>query len=213
MSSTTARRIHFGCHECAPLSWENYDSSPTLRLQKLPILGRFFFRPGAPHFPRHVRVGNIAKGLQVKENEAELVYCSHVLEHLSLTELRQSLRNVYRYLKPGGIFRFVLPDLEELAAQYLQGDDPSACSRFMEETMLGREVRPRGIGSFLRDWLGGARHLWMWDYKGLKAELEKAGFVGIRRVSYGDSGIAAFDDVEALSRWDGCLGMQCRRAS
>lgn len=38
------------------------------------------------------------------------VLAEHVLEHLSLQEFDAALRNIYKYLKPGGIFRLAVPD-------------------------------------------------------------------------------------------------------
>ena len=33
--------VQYGCGLSDPEGWKNFDSSPTLRLQKLPLIGRF----------------------------------------------------------------------------------------------------------------------------------------------------------------------------
>ena len=201
----------FGCGLSAPTQWLNFDSSPLLRLQKLPVVGALV--PAGPfgRFPHNVRYGDIVRGLPLAKNSVEYLYCSHVLEHLSLSEFRQAIRNCYRCLKPGGIFRLVVPDLEFMARQYVNSSDPEAALAFMRETYLGREERPRHLLAFLRSWLGGSQHLWLWDYKALSNELGQVGFVNIRRAILADSGIPSFTQVEDPQRWENALGIQCQK--
>jgi hypothetical protein len=104
-------------------------------------------------------------------------------------------------LAPGSVFRLVVPDLRERARRYVAAPEPDAAADFMRATMLGRETRGRGVRGALRDWLGHSAHLWMWDEASLAAELAAAGFVGIRRCEFGDSGIAMFEAVEEASRF------------
>jgi len=50
----------------------------------------------------------------------DAVYSSHVLEHLTPTAGRELLAEQFRVLKPGGVCRVVVPDLEGICRQYLQ---------------------------------------------------------------------------------------------
>lgn len=202
--------IQFGCGLCAPENWVNYDSSPTLRLQRVPLLGALV--PSGPYgrFPANVLYGDIVVGLPLNDGAAGLLYCSHVLEHLSLEDLRRALRNCRKVLRPGGVFRLVLPDIELLIDQYKVDAAADAAIRFMENTLLGKKTRPRGVGSLAREWFGSSQHLWMWDYKSLAAELEKAGFQSVRRATWNDSSVAAFAMVESPERWHDALGIECR---
>lgn len=202
-------KIQYGCGLSAPEGWTNYDSSLTLKLQKIPVFGRAV--PAGPfgRFPSNVVVGDIVKGLPEKEESVDLVYCSHVLEHLTLGEFREALRNTYKILKPAGTFRFVLPDLEAKAKAYLQSDSPKAIHAFMNDTYLGKESRSTSLKGKLRDLFRNDQHLWMWDYKSMKEELVDAGFTEIRRAYFGDSGIQDFKEVEEKSRWENELGIEC----
>src|SRR5690606_19390075 len=94
---------------------------------------------------------------------------------------------------------------------YLNSPAESACSDFLRETMLGRNSRARGLRGLLIAMLGNNEHLWMWDFKGLAQELAAADFQNIRRASYGDSGDPMFSAVERPDRWEGCLGIECRK--
>jgi SAM-dependent methyltransferase len=203
--------VQFGCGLCAPSQWQNFDASPTLRLQKLPAIGSLIPSGEFGRFPANVEYGNIVKGLPLTDDSVKLLYCSHVLEHLTLEELRLALHNCYRHLQPGGIFRFVLPDLEFMSHQYVNSADPDAALEFMRVTWMGIENRKRDLRGFLKEWLGGSQHLWMWDYKSLSRELSAVGFQDIRRAQFGDSGIAEFSELEDPQRWQNELGIQCHK--
>ena len=163
-----------------------------------------------PVFPGAVRYGDILKGLPVPMGAADLVYCSHVLEHLALQDLRQALRNTRVCMRSGGIFRMVLPDLRALAEAYVGDPSGESAPRFMRDTYLGHETRRRGLSGLLRAGLGNSWHLWMWDFPSLSGELVTAGFTDLRRATYGDSADPAFAAVEELHRWEGQLGIECR---
>ena len=202
--------VQYGCGWSAPDGWRNFDASPTLRFERIPLMGRLYTR-NRHRFPANVEYGDIVKGLPVPERSLEGVYCSHVLEHLSLADFRTALKNTGTLLKPGGLFRLVVPDLEHLVKRYL--DDPSdgAAHALMKDSGLGWERRDRDLGSFLVSWLGNSRHLWMWDFKAVGSELRHAGFDGIRRARFGDCRDPAFREVEDEDRWESCLGVECRR--
>ena len=204
--------INFGCGLSVSADWTNFDASPTLRVQRVPVLGSIAQVSMKPRFPDLANYGDIVKGLPVSSAVADLAYCSHVLEHLALHDLRSALVEVLRVLKPGGVFRGVLPDLYVEIQKYLHDEDTNACSEFMRSTSLGAEKRPKGLLGHMRAIIGNSTHLWMWDFKGLAAELVKAGFVDVRRAEFGDSQFPAFKSVELADRWSGCLGFQCRKS-
>ena len=157
---------------------------------------------GRPRFPNTVEYGDIVAGLPVEENQCRAIYCSHVLEHLSLEDCKRALRNTYSYLEPGGIFRFVMPDLRGLAEAYLAHDSSDAAHMFMERAWLGKKTRPQSLAKKLISSTGNADHLWMWDYASMSTELESAGFTNIRRAQFGDSEEPRFADVESRDRWE-----------
>jgi len=69
---------------------------------------------------KHVRQHDLTTGLPYPDFSFDVVYSSHVIEHLTLPQLRDFLAECHRVLKPGGILRLVFPDLEEIARNYLQ---------------------------------------------------------------------------------------------
>ena len=124
--------------------WLNFDSSLTLRMERLPIIGPALGRMvgNSQRFPGQVKYGDICIGLPVSANSARGVYASHVLEHLSYTNLETALQNTFKMLEPGGTFRLIVPDLQERARLYIEevsNRSPEASANFMRNCHLGLE--------------------------------------------------------------------------
>lgn len=196
--------VQYGCGLSAPAEWENFDISPTLRIQKIPILGSLIRNKLNTVFPKNVRYGDIIKGLPLQHNSCDGIFCSHTLEHLSFNDCKTAIKNTYDLLKPGGIFRCVVPDLESSARTYVEkldkGDIDSG-NQFIRETLLGIEKRPKGFKNFLISYFGNSHHLWMWDKLTLENELKLAGFSSVRLCSYNDSKDVKFAFVEDDGRF------------
>ncbi len=63
---------------------------------------------------------NLLNGIPFDSNYFDGVYHSHVLGHFSKEQGVYFLSECYRVLKTGGVIRVVVPDLEQLAKEYLQ---------------------------------------------------------------------------------------------
>lgn len=204
--------VQYGCGFSAPKEWLNFDASPTLRFQKIPLIGGAFRSLSAVKFPRNVMYGDVVKGLPIANGTCDALYSSHIIEHLSLADCRTALRNSFRYLKEGGVMRVVLPDLEQMARAYIQSldaGDSSASIRFVRNTILGKQERHGGWKGFKTDFLGNSNHLWMWDHHSLSQELENVGFKSIRRCEYGDNTSLPFHLVENEDRFKGAIALEC----
>ena len=203
--------LQYGCGLSNPLDWENYDSSPTLRIQRTLLIGKILQPYLNVVFPKNIKYGDIVKGLNVSKNTYDGIYCSHVLEHLSYYDLKTSLKNTYEYLKPGGIFRIVLPDLEILCREYLNEvnkKNSKGSLKFMNNSLLGVTERKRGLKQILTNMIGNSKHLWMWDYYSLSDELREVGFSDIRRCEFNDSSDEMFLKVEEKDRFVNCLSIE-----
>lgn len=66
----------------------------------------------------HVIEMDIRKGLAFEDNSFDVVYSSHVLEHMSKDKAEELVEEMVRVLKPGGILRLVVPDLEAIISNY-----------------------------------------------------------------------------------------------
>jgi predicted SAM-dependent methyltransferase len=71
-------------------------------------------------FSEDVIAHNLLTGIPHNNNSFDLVYHSHVLEHFPKTEAPKFIAECYRVLKPGGVIRIAIPDLEQIATNYLK---------------------------------------------------------------------------------------------
>lgn len=63
---------------------------------------------------------NLLKGIPFEDNSFDLVYHSHVLEHFSKVDGERFISECFRVVKPGGVIRIAVPNLEKIAENYLQ---------------------------------------------------------------------------------------------
>ena len=204
--------MQYGCGWSAPEEWTNFDSSLTLRWERLPLLGLFTKNP--QRFPANVQVGDIVNGLPIPDGACQGVYASHVLEHLALEDFHKALQNTYRILRPGGTFRLIVPDLERSAREYiarLDRAEPSPNLFFLRDTILGCERKESGFWGFLKRFSNTSAHLWMWDEISLRQALADHGFCNIRICKFGDSGDEMFSHVENACRFHNALAMEAKR--
>lgn len=208
------RFVQYGCGLSCPDDWINFDASPTLLVQKIPIIGKYI-RKAQISFPPGVRYGDIRKGLKIPDKSCDGVYASHILEHLALDDLDKAIKETIRILKPNGIFRLIVPDLFYYAKRYVESHelgDAESCSVFMQDTYLGKVSRPRGIFGLIKSSLSNSSHMWMWDEAGMTAVLKRHGFTHIRRAQFGDCSDSAFNLVEDVSRFQNACALECRQS-
>ena len=208
----------FGCGMSGVPTWMNFDNSRSLWLERFPVFGCLYvgkksFDGGRvrKRYPPHVLFGDIVAGLPVPPASFDGVYSSHVLEHLSLEGCRTALRNVLKILKPGGVFRLVVPDLKLEVQKYLNNSTNSAAVDFIRATRMGREDEVGRLRLAIQGFFGSHRHLWLWDYESMRYELEVAGFDSIRRASFNDSQDPRFIEVEDPKRFQSALAIECKR--
>ena len=90
--------IHLGCGEVNAPGFINVDTIPF----------------------SHVHYVQQVEDLRIFPSKyAELIYASHVLEHISHREVAKVLTEWYRVLKEGGILRLSVPDFDKLLKVYL----------------------------------------------------------------------------------------------
>jgi hypothetical protein len=204
--------VQYGCGFSAPKEWINFDASPTLKWERIPIIGRVYTK-NSQRFPPNVRCGDIVAGLPVRDRTCRGVYASHVLEHLALNDFHQALANTRKILRDGGTFRLIVPDLEWAAREYVRRSDAgdrTANDYFLTETCLGRKERRRGLAGLAYEWLRTSGHLWMWDALSVGHALEKHGFRQIRRCCFHDSEDPMFAFVEDKDRFEHAIAMEAR---
>jgi len=126
-----ARLLNLGCGRRTHPAWVNVDHLP--------------LRPG-------VQRVDLRRPLPFAGASFDAVYASHVLEHLEPAEGSFLLAEMRRVLRPGGIARLVVPDLERSARGYLEaleGEDEGRYDWALVE-LLDQLVRTRSGGEMSR---------------------------------------------------------------
>jgi len=71
---------------------------------------------------------NLKQGIPFPDESFDFVYHSHVLEHFPKSEAEHFIKECYRVLRPQGVLRVVVPDLEEIARMYLHSLEKASSS-------------------------------------------------------------------------------------
>lgn len=66
-----------------------------------------------------VIAANLGKGIPFPDESFDVVYHSHLLEHFAKPAAAVFLKECLRVMKPSGVIRVVVPDLEAIASNYL----------------------------------------------------------------------------------------------
>jgi len=69
---------------------------------------------------KEVIVHNLLNGIPYEDNTFDLAYSSHVLEHFTKDDGELFVAECFRVLKPGGVLRIVVPDLEAIVRNYIR---------------------------------------------------------------------------------------------
>jgi predicted SAM-dependent methyltransferase len=197
---------NFGCGADPAPHCLNIDGSLTVILARLPVPARLFgSRMGFVTAVRdcHVKFGT-ARRLRFADASLDAFYTSHTLEHLSRAGCEDVVGRVRQWLKPGGVLRVVLPDLRQMAADYLSGKLDA--DEFVLNTRL---VRPQSHG--LRLPLDHAEHLWMYDSDSFIALLQRFEYRDIQVSSFRSSRLTELAKLDVAAREYGSFYVEAIR--
>lgn len=206
MTSITEIKLNLGCGACQPEGWVNTDSSLNAFLQRMPIIGKSvskIFKSRVYEVNRAVYM-DVSKKWKYQSGSVDVVYASHLFEHLAQWQTEIFLKEAFRVLKPGGTIRIVVPDLYRQAKIYIERfenghENPSG--EFMWSINMHRENMygtPSALRKLVYEWQGYPhQHKFMYDEKSLGTKLCGHGFNDVIPASYGNSKyIKSIKDVE-----------------
>ena len=188
-------RLNVGCGQTPTPGWRNLDNSFALRLAPWPRLtalaARFgILEPPQVAFIAFARRGEVewadARRLPCPDSSVDALYTSHMIGYLDQVEVLSFLAEAHRVLRPGGVFRISVPDLNRLVSAYSQTGDADA---FVASTYL-TVPKPRTFSQRVRLALVGPRQYhWLYDCRSLCGLLEKNVFSDAVRREPGTTGI------------------------
>jgi len=207
-SAADGIRLNVGCGPSGIPGWVNLDNSISVRLARIPGALKALASVGLVGSPSlkysqavrefDIQYGN-AQHLPFKSDSVEVLYSSHMLEHLGRGEARSFLVEGLRVLVPGGIIRLVVPDLRMRAQAYMAtGDADAFINSLLMHDQARRTVREKM--AFLV--LGSRGHQWMYDAASLSALLESCGFLNARSIKAGETAIPNPGALDLRERMD-----------
>lgn len=219
--------LNLGCGTQMNHAWSNIDFSPYARLARHRLIAHLLQFCGLISarqytdllkLDRDIIVWNLKKGIPFADGTFDVVYHSHLLEHLERNEAPAFLKECWRVLKVGGVLRVVVPDLESMVVRYHNamqrlddgnceaGDDHRKAINELFDQMVRREPGAQKthppLARFVQGILRGnpARtgelHRWMYDRYSLADLMQSVGFTEVREQSACSSYVAGWKQFD-----------------
>lgn len=147
LSRRPKNKLHIGCGKNYLAGWVNADITPFAELIIF-LQWRIPFR----------------------DESLSLVFSEHVLEHVSLHVAKKHLRELHRVLKPGGIVRIAMPDLDDIISCYLDDWKRADWVNWPEYSYV--QSRVQAINMAFREW----GHQYLYNREEIVRLLAEAGF-------------------------------------
>lgn len=145
-----------------------------------------------------------AADIKLPDESCEVVFCSHIFEHIPHIKLPLVLSEINRVLVKGGILRLLTPDLEKIANAYVNKDKDFWDKFCLEDENIRTDLGFGGrfANSFvspgqdtvllnrnLDQFISGYAHLYNYDYEMMSILLSECGFKS-RKADFNDSVIS-----------------------
>src|SRR3954454_2504283 len=149
-------RLNWGCGPITPYGWVNSDVNP---------------------WPGVDVVADIRAGLPLPEGAFDYVVSIHALGDLPYTALDPAVAELRRVLKPGGVLRLGLPDMDKAIAAYVAKD---ADYFFLVPDSHAKSLSGKMISQLL--WFGQSRSMFTVEFA--TELLARNGFHTIRKCRF-----------------------------
>lgn len=175
LKNESVLKLHIGCGTVYKSGWINIDNNSDNNILNLD------FR------------WDLRKSLPFKDNSVDFIFNEHFLEHLTVEEGQKAIKDFYRILKPGGVLRIAMPDLENTIKTYLnpnwKEDDKDFLKKFGLDFI---ETKAERINISFRWW----GHKWLYDWEELYRRLKEAGCERINRCEIYKSDYLELQNIE-----------------
>lgn len=171
-------KLHLGCFDQPAPGWINTDITPHIFASRIPGLPFFLYKAGwLTHERYQQHRTKVFRNIWYLDATTKFpfgnatfshVFCSHFLEHLYPEGAEFCIKEVFRVLKPGGIFRIAVPDLDRIVATY----DPQRADEFCEGIFEAKQKRDKN------------QHHWHYNEISLQRILRNLGFREVYRCQF-----------------------------
>jgi predicted SAM-dependent methyltransferase len=202
VSNAQSLKLHLGCFDRPIPGWINTDITPHIYVARIPGLPFLLYKGGMLTYERYqqhrqnvfgkVSYLDATAKFPFETSTFDHAFCSHFLEHLYPDGAQFCIKEVYRVLSAGGIFRIAVPDLDKVVAAY----DPQNPDEFCEGVFEAKQKRDKN------------QHHWHYNEIALSRLLEGAGFRKVYRCEFQQGKCA---DVQVIDNRPGSLFMEAEK--
>lgn len=168
----TASRLHLGCGQNQIVGWTNIDGDDSCQPDMV-----LDFRRSFPFETASI----------------DRIYSEHLFEHFTLEEGMMLLAECFRVLKPGGVMRTAMPDLQSSVIHYLNSWQDQEWVTWFPEI----DSPARALNMALRSW----GHQYVYDFADFSMRLRQVGFTTVEKAKWG------------VSRYPDLCGLETRKES
>lgn len=202
-------RVNIGCGKNPTNGWQNFDNTLSLKLAKSPLITFFLKMFGFLNKAQidyiewnknnKIIFADATMHLPFKDEQVDVIYSSHMIEHLSPNGAVKFLLEAKRTLRSGGVLRISVPDLKKHVSHYVEDGD---ADNFMKKTYISAGE----INSFKEKlhffFVGFRHHQWMYDGNSLSKLLLKVGFKETFILNAGKTMIKNYGELNLYERED-----------
>ena len=179
-------KINIGCGTSPTKGWLNYDNSNAIKLANSPFRYRIAKTLGLLSSAQieniewnrlnSIEFADASKSIPLADASVDCIYTSHMVEHLSKSEVKSFLKEAKRVLKPGMVLRIAVPDLKIAVNQYLKSKNADVFMRTLRVEAPPITTIRQKILLFI---IGYRHHQWMYDGESLSKLLIEMGFKNV----------------------------------
>lgn len=211
--------INIGCGTSPTLGegWRNFDNSPSVKLAKRPIRRGILKALGLLKGPQlefiefcrtHAVEYATCTRLPFADNSIDLIYTSHMVEHLDRETAAAFFKESLRVLRPKGILRIAVPDMMYYAKRYTEDGNIDG---LLYGVHMAAPVTRGWRNRLIYLWAGVRHHQWMYDGPHLCAALKANGFNDPQALPAGKTTIANPGPLDLAEREPESLYVEARK--
>ena len=166
-------KLHIGCGANYFKGWINIDNNSDHNIRKLDLNW------------------DLRMPMPFEDGSIDFIYHEHFLEHLTVEQGRSAIKDFMRTLKPGGVMRIAMPDLEMCMKEYLNPDWKN--NPVLKKWGLGHvQTKAELLNIYFRSW----GHKWLYDSEELARRLKDAGCFNIKQCDFRQSDYTDLQNLE-----------------
>lgn len=200
-------RINIGCGVFPTPDWVNFDNSLSVRIAKYKIVVIVLCKLGflskeSKRFieicrDKHILYADGTKNIPFPDGSVDVVYSSHMVEHLDKNDISLFLIEVRRVLASKGKIRIAVPNLRYHVDNYIKNKDGDKFIRNLYLTTPNLKTINEKI-KFLM--FGNRIHKWMYDGKSMVHVLNSIGFNNPQVLMPGETTIQNYGALNLYER-------------